>query len=89
MRYATWEIDFTENAEQGLVPYEFMGVFYLTENKIAGYIPEDAVLTDYLRFNVAEISAEEMLALSESVNPEATMVNGKIITPPPSVSIPS
>lgn len=83
MRYATWEIDFTEKPDQGEVPYEFTGVFYLTANKIAGYIPEDSALTDYSRFNAEEITAEEMLTLAQSVNPEATMFEGAIITPNP------
>lgn len=83
MRYGTWKIDFSENPIDGFVPYELEGVLYIGKYDIAGYLPESLIVDDYAQYSLVEITAEQMLELAIAKNPEATMVDGKIVTPNP------
>lgn len=83
MRYGTWKVDFSENSINGFVPYELEGVFHIGQYEIAGYLPESLVVEDYAKYSLVEITAEQMLELAISKNPDITMVDGKLVTPNP------
>jgi len=85
MRYGTWVVLFTDDpAAGGTTPVTLSGVFYYndTETNIAGYMPEDTVVSDLSAWQVTELTATEFLDLAKTVDPLAYMdENGYVIFP--------
>lgn len=89
MRYATWEINFDDNPNEGTTPELFLspkceGAFYVNQNKIAGYIFDDKPIENVEKWSVIEITANEFLALAKLLNPDARFdETGKLFAPDP------
>lgn len=84
MRYATWNVIYTEDLEDGgTTPVEFNGAFFSnsTEKQVAGYMPEQTVIADFSYWDAVEITETEFFALAKSLNPLATMHNGYVSFP--------
>jgi hypothetical protein len=89
MRYATWEINFQENANEGTTPEPFLlpkseGAFYITNTKIAGYILDNQPIENVEKWSVLEITANEFLDLAKKFNKDAKFdEHGKLFAPDP------
>ena len=89
MRYATWEINFNDNLNEGTTPESFLlpkseGAFYVNQNKIAGYIYGDEPIVNVEKWSVIEITANEFLELAKLANLDARFdESGKLFAPDP------
>jgi hypothetical protein len=89
MRYATWEINFNDNANEGTTPELFLlpkseGAFYVNQNKIAGYILDNQPIENVEKWSVVEITANEFLELAKLLNPDASFdESGKLFATDP------
>lgn len=86
MRYATWNLLFTNNLVEGAtIPVEFNGAFYSNEEQtqVAGYIPDNLNVSDFTNWSLTEITEQEFLNLLLSKNPKGELRNGKAWTPMP------
>jgi len=83
MRYATWNIDFSQNPKEGTVPLEGSGIFHVSSHKVAGSIPASQDISLLAQWGVVEIPAAAFLALALVVNPLVTMVDGLLVIPMP------
>ena len=86
MRYGTWIVLYTDNPTQGgTTPETLSGVFFYNnaEINIAGYMPEDTIVSDLSAWNVTELTETEFLDLAKTVDPLAHMdENGYVVFPP-------
>ena len=87
MRYATWKIDFSDDANQGTGPESFVtvgkieGGFEKAPFEIVGYVSDDAVITGLEKWEVTEITQEEALNYCLALNSESFIdSNGRIST---------
>jgi hypothetical protein len=82
MRYATWDIDFSPNPDEGgTTPLKLLGIFYVSHHKIAGYIPANEDILLLAQWGVVEITESAFFALALIVNPLVTMVDGVLVIP--------
>jgi len=91
MRYGTWNVIFTDDLSiGGTTPPQFSGAFYFDASQlaIAGYVPQDAIITNFSYWNAAEITQAEFLTLAKTKNPAATIdANGYIEFPSPEAAL--
>jgi hypothetical protein len=76
MRYGTWNIDFSQDPNEGTTPLLTQGIFMASPTKVAGYIPDNEDISLLSGWGTVEITAADFLALALIVNPLATMVEG-------------
>jgi len=84
MRYATWAVDFSENASEGTTPPQLNGAFMISPIQVAGYIAASEDISLLSQWDVLEITKETFLELALVVNPLATLSDGLLINPMPS-----
>jgi hypothetical protein len=85
MRYATWNLLFTDNVTEGATtPSGLKGAFHcnLEQTKVAGYLPDDLDITTLASWEVVEITEVQFLELLLSLNPNGELREGMAWTPP-------
>jgi hypothetical protein len=86
MRYGTWIVNFTTDITEGTTPLLTLGVFYSAPDTIVGYLPEDTDVAALEYWQVSELSEAQFLAAALLANPLATMVDGLLVIPMPSLT---
>ena len=89
MRYGTWNLLFTDDLTDGAtVPIELQGAFYCNQEQtmVAGYIPENVNVNEFVNWSLTEITADEFLSLLLTINPDGELRNGKAWFPDPQLN---
>jgi hypothetical protein len=73
MRYATWNVVFSNDSKEGTVPLAALGAFHVQQVVIAGYIPANFDIEQHSLWAVEEITASQFLDLALQVSPSASM----------------
>jgi len=81
MRYATWSIYFDENEKYGTSPQGLEGMFEYAPKSIAGYILDATDILQLDKWNVQEINSSTFLQMAQEINPQCTLVEGKLTAP--------
>jgi hypothetical protein len=85
MRYAKWNLLFTDDVTQGATtPVELIGAFYCNpeQTQIAGYLPDDLDINTLSNWQVQQITQQQFLDLLLLVNPQGELRDGKVWIPP-------
>ena len=77
MRYAKWNIVFEESL--GTYPNELTGSFFINSTSVAGYIPDDFETSNYSKWSLLEITAQEFLDLALAVNSTSKLEDGFLV----------
>lgn len=85
MRYGTWNVDFSDNPDEGTTPLNVLGIFHISLTKIAGYIPAGENISQHGKWGTVEIPEAAFLTLAIAVNPLVAMVDGLLVIPNPLV----
>lgn len=90
MKYLIWNVDFTDNPNEGTTPEsiirdrgaEASGIFQIENFKILGIASDNADLSNLEKWEVQEITSDLALSYAREKNPNCFINDDGIITAP-------